>query len=222
MFKEYVTKIFSSSAEVDVGDDKNRFNIIYQKMLNTRWYITILTIMTLMLILFGIALCVAVGAHIAQEWKEILLLLLGAFIGSYNRVIDYWFNNSQRDDKLIEKIDQENDSDDLVKAKIAMMSKKGNGEPEVVNDPPLEMPNLDKMGVGKPKAEGPAEPTAPAAAPQTPPPSPPAAPAAEEPTPAPAAEVVDESPAPEAPVAAEGEAPKGEGEAASQGEAPQG
>ena len=211
MFKEFITKIFSSSADVDIVDDKNRFNVIYQKMLNTRWYITILTILTLMVILLGIALCVVFSAHIAQEWKEILLLLLGAFIGSYNRVIDYWFNNSQRDDKLIEKIDQENDSNDLVKAKLAMMSRKGNGD-EVVNDPPLEMPSLDKMGFGK-KPEA----AAPAPAPSAPPPPAPSAPAPEA---APQAAV--EAAAPAEPTVAEAEAPKGEGEAASQGEAPQG
>jgi hypothetical protein len=130
MFKDVIEKIFSSSAQVDLADDKNRFNMVYQKMLNTRWYITILTIMTLMLILLGISLCVVFNAHIAQEWKEILLLLLGAFIGSYNRVIDYWFNNSQRDDTLIEKMDQENDSDDLVKAKLKASATKGNGSTE--------------------------------------------------------------------------------------------
>ena len=211
MFKEFVTKIFASSADVDIVDDKNRFNVIYQKMLNTRWYITILTILTLMVILLGIALCVVFSAHIAQEWKEILLLLLGAFIGSYNRVIDYWFNNSQRDDKLIEKIDQENDSNDLVKAKLAMMSRKGNGD-EVVNDPPLEMPSLDKMGFGK-KPEA----AAPAPAPSAPPPPAPSAPAPEA---APQAAV--EAAAPAEPTVAEAEAPKGEGEAAPQGEAPQG
>lgn len=211
MFKEFITKIFSSSADVDIVDDKNRFNVIYQKMLNTRWYITILTILTLMVILLGIALCVVFSAHIAQEWKEILLLLLGAFIGSYNRVIDYWFNNSQRDDKLIEKIDQENDSNDLVKAKLAMMSRKGNGD-EVVNDPPLEMPSLDKMGFGK-KPEA----AAPAPAPSAPPPPAPSAPAPEA-----APQAAAEAAAPAEPTVAEAEAPKGEGEAASQGEAPQG
>ena len=41
--------------------------------------------------------------------KEILLLLLGAFIGSYNRVIDFWFNNAERDNLLIEKVDDEDD-----------------------------------------------------------------------------------------------------------------
>jgi len=221
VFKEFLTKIFSSSADVDIVDDKNRFNVIYQKMLNTRWYITILTILTLMVILLGIALCVVFSAHIAQEWKEILLLLLGAFIGSYNRVIDYWFNNSQRDDKLIEKIDQENDSNDLVKAKLAMMSRKGNGDgDEVVNDPPLEMPSLDKMGFGK-KPDAPA----PAPAPSAPPPPAPSAPAAPEAAvvaPEAAPQAAAEASAPAEPTVTEAEAPKGEGEAAPQGEAPQG
>ena len=29
-----------------------------------------------------------------QEWKEILLLVLGAFLGSYSRVVDFWFNGN--------------------------------------------------------------------------------------------------------------------------------
>lgn len=135
MIKDTITKILSSTAEVDIADRENRFNVVYQKMLNTRWYITILTMITLMLILGGITLSILFKAHIAQEWKEILLLLLGAFIGSYNRVVDYWFNNSQRDDKLIEKMDQENDSDDLVKAKINAASRRGNTEEVVAKDP---------------------------------------------------------------------------------------
>jgi hypothetical protein len=48
-------------------------------------------------------------ATMEQEWKEILLLILGAFIGSYNRVIDFWFNNSQRDQIMLQKIDEEDD-----------------------------------------------------------------------------------------------------------------
>jgi len=34
---------------------------------------------------------------INQEWKEILLLVLGAFLGSYSRVIDFWFNGNDTD-----------------------------------------------------------------------------------------------------------------------------
>lgn len=111
-------KLQSTTEEIDIVDDRNRFNVIYQKMLTARWRITVLTMVTMMIFLLGISASVLFGVHIAQEWKEILLLLLGAFIGSYNRVIDHWFNNSQRDEKILEKMDQENDSDDLVKAKI--------------------------------------------------------------------------------------------------------
>jgi len=134
MIRDAITKVLSSTADVDIVDKENRFNVVYQKMLNTRWYITILTMITLIVILGGITLSILFKAHIAQEWKEILLLLLGAFIGSYNRVIDYWFNNSQRDDKLIEKMDQENDSDDLVKAKLAAASRRANTEEAVMKD----------------------------------------------------------------------------------------
>jgi len=42
-----------------------------------------------------------------QEWKEILLLLLGAFIGSYGKIIDYWFSDTDKDKMLVQKMDEE-------------------------------------------------------------------------------------------------------------------
>ena len=78
-------------------------------MMSVRWYITFITMVTLLAILCGIVLSIMVKADMAQEWKEILLLILGAFIGSYNRVIDFWFNNSQRDQIMLQKIDEEDD-----------------------------------------------------------------------------------------------------------------
>lgn len=89
--------------DISIPDDKNRFNVLYQKVLNTRWHITIVTMAIMALVFIGIALCIAIGVKIAQEWKEMLMLMLGAFIVGYNRVIDYWFN-SQHDDKMVEKI----------------------------------------------------------------------------------------------------------------------
>lgn len=122
--KKFVEKMFASTAEIDVpANGDNRFNVILQKMMNTRWYITMIVMLTFLMILLGIVVSVLFKAHITQEWKEILLLLLGAFIGSYNRVIDFWFNNSQRDDKLIEKVDEENDNSEELQAKTSI--KKG-------------------------------------------------------------------------------------------------
>ena len=42
------------------------------------------------------------GKDMTPEWKEILLVMLGAFVGSWSRVIDFWFNNSEQDNTLIE------------------------------------------------------------------------------------------------------------------------
>ena len=108
--KEAITNALKKESEIEVPQDKsNRFNVIFQKMMNVRWYITFVTMITLLAILCGIVLSIMVKASMEQEWKEILLLILGAFIGSYNRVIDFWFNNSQRDQIMLQKIDEEDD-----------------------------------------------------------------------------------------------------------------
>lgn len=108
--KETISDAIKKEGQVQVPEDKqNRFNIIFQKMMSVRWYITFITMITLLAILCGIVLSIMVKADMAQEWKEILLLILGAFIGSYNRVIDFWFNNSQRDQIMLQKIDEEDD-----------------------------------------------------------------------------------------------------------------
>ena len=44
---------------------------------------------------------------VGQEWKELLLLMLGAFIGSYGKIIDYWFSDTDKDKMLVQKMDEE-------------------------------------------------------------------------------------------------------------------
>jgi hypothetical protein len=34
-------------------------------------------------------------------------LLLGAFIGSYGKIIDYWFSDTDKDKMLVQKMDEE-------------------------------------------------------------------------------------------------------------------
>ena len=48
--------------------------------------------------------------EIAENWKEMLLILLGAFVGNLNKVVDYWFNSEDRDKMLIQKVDEEDGS----------------------------------------------------------------------------------------------------------------
>jgi hypothetical protein len=48
-----------------------------------------------------------IDTAVGQEWKELLLLLLGAFIGSYGKIIDYWFSDTDKDKMLVQKMDEE-------------------------------------------------------------------------------------------------------------------
>lgn len=121
--KETISNLIKKEGEVQVPQDKqNRFNIIFQRMMSVRWYITFITMVTLLAILIGIVFSIMLKATMEQEWKEILLLILGAFIGSYNRVIDFWFNNSQRDQIMLQKIDEEDDPPGTPKSETLTVS----------------------------------------------------------------------------------------------------
>jgi len=60
-----------------------------------------------MLIIGGMFLAIVNKNEIGGEWKELLLLLLGAFIGSYGKIIDYWFSDTDKDKMLVQKMDEE-------------------------------------------------------------------------------------------------------------------
>ncbi len=84
-----------------------RFNYLLQQMQSNRWKITLLVMFTFFFIVFGIVLAVMFQATIQESWKELLLILLGAFVGNLNKVIDYWFSNEDRDKMLVQKMDEE-------------------------------------------------------------------------------------------------------------------
>jgi len=63
------------------------------------------------------------GIHIPSgPYIGLMILILGAFIGSYNRVIDFWFNNSQRDQIMLQKIDEEDDPPGTPKSDTLLVS----------------------------------------------------------------------------------------------------
>lgn len=46
-----------------------------------------------------------IGDHaLDKDWKEILMLLLGALIGGFSKVIDFWFKDRTNDKQLLDKI----------------------------------------------------------------------------------------------------------------------
>ena len=114
--KETLKSMISSPKPVKV-EDKNRFYYMLQQMQANRWRITAIVLGLFTLIIVGINAGVFMGATIGEDWKEMLLILLGAFVGNLNKVVDYWFNSEDRDKMLIGKVDEEDDTIDEIIAK---------------------------------------------------------------------------------------------------------
>ena len=90
-----------------VVEQNNRFYNMLLEMQSNRWRITAIVLGLFTLIIVGINAGVFLGASINEDWKEMLLILLGAFVGNLNKVVDYWFNSEDREKMLIQKVDEE-------------------------------------------------------------------------------------------------------------------
>jgi hypothetical protein len=85
----------------------SKFQELLNQTMKRRWGITAIVLTTFLFIAVGISMAVHGGTVLDQEWKEILLLMLGAFIGSYGKIIDYWFSDTDKDKMLVQKMDEE-------------------------------------------------------------------------------------------------------------------
>lgn len=83
------------------------FKDLLNQMMKRRWLMTLIVLITFMFTTFGILISIHADTIVGQEWKELLLLLLGAFIGSYGKIIDYWFSDTDKDKMLVQKMDEE-------------------------------------------------------------------------------------------------------------------
>ena len=97
----------TTSEETKPVSQESKFQEMLFKMMARRWNITAIVLITFMLIVGGITMAVYNQTAIDGEWKELLLLMLGAFIGSYGKIIDYWFSDTDKDKMLVQKMDEE-------------------------------------------------------------------------------------------------------------------
>ena len=67
-----------------------------------KWHLSFFLVMILFMIIFLMMGMVAVGKDVTEEWKEVLLVLLGAFVASFSKLIDFWFNNQEAENALLE------------------------------------------------------------------------------------------------------------------------
>lgn len=93
--------------EQNTTPQDTKFQQLLSDTMKRRWGITAMVLITFMLIVAGITMAVYNQTTIDGEWKELLLLMLGAFIGSYGKIIDYWFSDTDKDKMLVQKMDEE-------------------------------------------------------------------------------------------------------------------
>jgi hypothetical protein len=90
-----------------MAEQPSGFKELLSSMMKRRWFITAIVLGGFMVIIMGIFGAILNKSAIEGEWKELLLLLLGAFIGSYGKIIDYWFSDTDKDKMLVQKMDEE-------------------------------------------------------------------------------------------------------------------
>ena len=90
-------------------NQKHFINVKLVDIINYResrkWYVSIAVVGMFSLILALMIYFMSQGKDDTDGWKEILLLMLGGFVGSFAKVIDFWFNNQENDNKLLEHAD---------------------------------------------------------------------------------------------------------------------
>jgi|TARA_B100000035_G_scaffold288407_1_gene274023 RsiW-degrading membrane proteinase PrsW (M82 family) len=102
-------KDFLDTPEMHIQDQKHAINTeligIIKFRQNKKWLISIAVVSLFSAILGLMIWFMSSGVDVMGGWKEILLLMLGGFVGSFAKVIDFWFNNAEDDVKLLEHAD---------------------------------------------------------------------------------------------------------------------
>ena len=102
-------KVFLDTPEMHIQDQKHAINTeligIIKFRQNKKWLISIAVVSLFSAILGLMIWFMSSGVDVMGGWKEILLLMLGGFVGSFAKVIDFWFNNAEDDVKLLEHAD---------------------------------------------------------------------------------------------------------------------
>ena len=94
------------------------FKDLLTSLMQKRWYVTAIVLGIFILILLGLFVAIMFNVEVPAGLKEILLLLVGVFSGSYNKIIDYYYSDSDKDKLLVSKMDEENDSPEMLMAKM--------------------------------------------------------------------------------------------------------
>ena len=98
----------ASLTDPDKNGDASRAHEINLELIeviryrNTKtWHLSFFLVLILFMIIFLMMVLIALGVDVMEGWKEVLLVLLGAFVASISKLIDFWFNNQEADNQLL-------------------------------------------------------------------------------------------------------------------------
>jgi hypothetical protein len=94
------------------------FKDLLNNLMQKRWYVTATILGIFIIIVIGLFAGIITNTAISGSWKEILLLMLGVFSGSFNKIVDYYYSNDSKDTLLVAKMDEENDTPEMLMAKM--------------------------------------------------------------------------------------------------------
>ena len=79
----------------------NPFVNIIKKEFWGRVAISAIIVLSFLAVLIGIEHAMLGDHELDKDWKEVLMLLLGALIGGFSKVIDFWFKqgNKKKEEK---------------------------------------------------------------------------------------------------------------------------
>jgi len=63
-----------------------------------RIILSIVIVLSFLFTIHAISVAMHTNLTLNSDWKELLLLLLGAMIGNFGKVVDYWFNSKNNED----------------------------------------------------------------------------------------------------------------------------
>lgn len=102
------------------------FKELLNSLMQKRWYVTATILGIFVFILVGLFATIIFGVEASSGTKEILLLLLGVLSGSFNKIVDYYYSNDDKDVMLTNKMDEENDTPEILAAKLKLKEREEN------------------------------------------------------------------------------------------------
>lgn len=98
----------------DKDNKSNGRQLINEKLVDTihyrqkkRFVVTIFMLLLFLYLMGFMAASIMNGSDLLGGWKDILNIMLGAFLGSFSKVIDFWFDKNDKQDKHM--VDAAND-----------------------------------------------------------------------------------------------------------------